>query len=368
MIYLDNAATSFPKPKSVIKEVSDCLNKYCGNPGRGSHALALAAADKIFDTRVSVAELLGYAKCENVIFAPNATYALNLVIKGLISKKCHCIVSDLEHNSVLRPLYKCINKFGGEISVFNTDLPLRESIAPLIRADTGLIICTLCSNVTGKSLDIRELSEIARENNLKLVIDASQYLGHRNLNLKDLYFTALCCAGHKGLFGIQGSAFTVINDTDLMDTLCEGGSGIDSFAHDMPIWLPERYEAGTLSTPSIASLYAGISFINQVGIGNIEKHLTYLTALLTDELSKINAITLYGAENGIISFNLGSYNSSLISDILDKSGVATRSGFHCAPLVHEKLGTTERGAVRVSLSYFNTPKDVYTLTRILNSI
>ena len=368
MIYLDNAATSFPKPRSVIKEVTDCLTRYCGNPGRGSHALALAAADKIFDTRVLISEFLGYTKCENIIFTPNATYALNLVIKGSIRERCHCIVSDLEHNSVLRPLYKCIDRFGGEVSVFNTDLPIRKAITPLIRNDTKLIICTLCSNVTGKAPDLNELSEVAKENNLQLIIDASQYLGHRKLNLKDLYFTALCCAGHKGLFGIQGSAFAIINDAELMDTLCEGGSGIDSFAHDMPIWLPERYEAGTLSTPSIASLYAGISFINQVGIGNIEKHLTYLTALLTDELSKINAITLYGAENGIISFNLGSYNSSLISDILDKSGIATRSGFHCAPLVHEKLGTTERGAVRVSLSYFNTSNDIYTLSRILKSI
>ena len=368
MIYLDNAATSFPKPKAVIEEVSDCLKRYCGNPGRGSHALALAAADKIFDTRVLVSELLDYPKCENVIFTPNATYALNLVIKGLIHKKCHCIVSDLEHNSVLRPLYKCIERFGGDVSVFDTDLPVRETITPLIRDDTKLIICTLCSNVTGKTPNLKELSSIAKANNLQLIIDASQYLGHRELKLKDVYFTALCCAGHKGLFGIQGSAFAIINDTDLMDTLCEGGSGIDSFAHDMPIWLPERYEAGTLSTPSIASLYAGISFINQVGIGNIENKLTYLTSLLENELIKINSVRIYGAENGIISFNLKEYNSSYVSDILDKSGIATRGGFHCAPLIHEKLGTTERGAVRISLSYFNTAKEIYSLTHVLKSI
>lgn len=368
MIYLDNAATTFPKPKSVIHEVTSCLKQYCGNPGRSSHRLALAAANKIFDTRVLIAEFLHYAKCENVIFTPNATYALNMVIKGLIKEGDHCIISDLEHNSVLRPLYKAVGKSEGTISVFDSDLPLHDAITPLIRDNTRFIISTLSSNVTGKIVDISELSRIAKKNNLKLIIDASQYLGHRDLNLDNIYFTALCCAGHKALFGIQGSAFAIINDSELLDTLCEGGSGIDTFSKGMPGLLPERYEAGTLSTPAIASLYAGISYIKSVGIVKILDKLDYFTRLFSSEISSLGGIRIYGAENGIISFNAKDYNSSYVSDVLDKYGIATRAGFHCSPLIHEKLDTTERGAVRVSLSYLNTEQEIYKLRNILKTL
>ena len=368
MIYFDNAATSFPKPRKVTKEVINCITRYCGNPGRSSHKLALAAADKIFEARISVADFIGWKKCENVIFTPNATYALNLVIKGLITSKCHCIISDLEHNSVIRPLQKTLNKFGGNFSVFNTDLPIYEAIEPLIQNDTYAILCTICSNVTGKILDFKDLSSVAKKHNLKLIVDASQYIGHRQLNLNDFYFTALCSAGHKGLFGIQGSAFAVINDYGLFDTLTEGGSGVDSFSPNMPVLLPERYEAGTLSTPAIVSLGAGIDYLNEVGIDNVDKKLDYMTKLTIYELESISSVELLGADNGILSFNVKNYNSSYISDILDKQGIATRSGFHCAPLIHKKLGTIERGAVRVSFSYFNKESEIYTLCKVLKSI
>jgi selenocysteine lyase/cysteine desulfurase len=269
---------------------------------------------------------------------------------------------------VLRPLYKCVEKYGVKLSFFNADIPIREAITPLIQSDTKFIISTLSSNVTGKTIEPHELANVAKENNLKLILDASQYLGHKNLDLKDMHFSALCCAGHKSLFGIQGSSFVIINDTDLIDPLCEGGSGIDSFAHEMPVWLPERFEAGTLSTPSIGSLYAGIEFIKNLGIEAIEKKLSHLTSLSTDMLRSNENITLYGAENGIMAFNLKNYNSSYVSDMLDKVGIATRSGFHCAPIVHEALGTTERGAVRVSFSYFNSEQDIYRLAKALESI
>ena len=368
MIYLDNAATSFPKPKSVIREVTECLTKSCGNPGRSSHKLALAAADKIFETRVIISDFLGWKKCENVIFLPNATYALNAVIKGLVTHKCHCIISDLEHNSTIRPLTKVLNDHGGEYSIFDTNLPLKDAIEPLIRKDTEIIISTLCSNVTGKIVDFNQLSKIAQSHNLKLIIDASQYVGHKELDLSDLYFSALCAAGHKGLFGIQGSAFTIINDPELFDTLIEGGSGVDTFSPTMPTLLPERYEAGTLSTPAIASLAAGINFLNKVGIYEIESKLARLTDILKNELMNIPTVTSYGAECGIISFNVGNYTSSYVADILDGKGIATRSGFHCAPIIHKKLGTADRGAVRVSLSYFNTEPQLYSLCKTIRSI
>ena len=368
MIYLDNAATSFPKPNRVVKEVARCITKYCGNPGRSSHRLALAAADKIFETRELIAKFLGNDKCENVVFTPNATYALNLVIKGMVNQKCHCIVSDLEHNSVLRPLYKSLEKYGGELSVFDTQKPLDEAIAPLVRSDTKILISTLCSNVTGKKIDLNELSAISSRYGLSLILDASQYSGHARINLSGVNYSALCSAGHKSLFGIQGSAFAVINDTKLFDTLTEGGSGVDSFSRSMPQLLPERYEAGTLSTPAIASLGAGIEFINEVSIDRIERRLCILTDTLKSELMRLQSLEVYGVENGIASFNLRDLPSSYVASELDRYGIATRSGFHCAPLIHERLGTVTRGAVRASLSYFNTEEDIYHLVKALKSI
>ena len=368
MIYLDNAATSFPKPRQVVNEVVRCITKYCGNPGRSSHRLALAAADKIFETRELIANFLGFDKCENVVLTPNATYALNLVIKGMINERCHCIVSDLEHNSVLRPLYKSIEKHGGELSVFDTEKPICEAILPLIRPDTKVLISTLCSNVTGKILDLNELSKISSRYGLSLILDGSQHLGHARIDLSGVHFSALCSAGHKSLFGIQGSAFTVINNAELFDTLTEGGSGVDSFSKEMPKLLPERYEAGTLSTPAIASLGAGIKFINEVGIDRIERRLHALTETLHGELMSVQWLDIYGIGNGIASFNLRDLPSSYVASELDKYGIATRSGFHCAPLIHQRLGTVTRGAVRASLSYFNTEDDIYHLIKALKNI
>ena len=368
MIYFDNAATSFPKPRSVTSEVIRCLKQYCGNPGRSSHSLAIAAAEKIYETRERLADFIGLEKPENIIFTPNATYALNLAIKGTVTEACHCIISDIEHNSVIRPLYKCTQKYGCEISEFNSDLPLNKAIIPLIRQDTRVIATSIASNVTGKILDIEALSHIAEEYGLKLIVDASQYLGHLPINLKSINYHALCSAGHKALFGIQGSGFTAFKTAENIDTLVEGGSGIDTFSPNMPIVLPERYEAGTLFTPAIASLWAGIGYITDVGIDNISSRIELLTQRVKDILLSFDNITIYGAENGIISFNVGNYPSSYISELLNDNNIATRSGFHCAPLIHRKLGTEKRGAVRISLSYLNTQKECDLLYKALKLI
>ena len=368
MIYLDNAATSFPKPRPVIQEVKKCITHYCGNPGRSSHKLSVAAAEKIYETRELVADFIKIKKSENVIFTPNATYALNLVIKGFVKEKCHVIISDLEHNSVLRPLYKSIKKYGGDYSVFSTNDDIYSSVRSLIRNDTKVIISTLCSNVTGKIVDLNKLSALAKQFDLKLILDASQYIGHKDIDLSDTHYSALCSAGHKSLFGIQGSGFAVINDQELLDTLCEGGSGVDSFSLEMPLMLPERYEAGTLSTPAIVSLGAGIKYLNEIGINKIDNQILTLTKALEYYLKDIPSIKIYGVENGIASFNVKDYPSSYVSDILDKNGIATRSGFHCSPIVHQRLGTTTKGAVRVSMSIFNTEKDLITLWKNLREI
>jgi selenocysteine lyase/cysteine desulfurase len=257
---------------------------------------------------------------------------------------------------------------GGYYSIFNTDLSLNEAIEPLVNEDTKIIICSLCSNVTGKSINLSELSAIARRHNLDLILDASQYIGHIKLDLKDIYYTALCSAGHKSLFGIQGSGFAIINDTMLFDTIVEGGSGVDSFSEEMPLLLPERYEAGTLATPAIVSLGAGVKYLSEIGINNVETKLRSVTQILNDELKLIPGLTLYGSNNGIASFNVRDLTSSYVSGILDENNIATRSGFHCSPLIHNKLGTRDRGAVRVSLSYFNTENEIYKFISVLSKI
>ena len=204
MIYFDNAATTFPKPKCVITEVVNCLKLYCGNPGRSSHKLALAASEKIYESREALAKFLSVEKSENIVFTPNATHALNIAIKGLLKENCHYITSDIEHNSVLRPIYKCVKTRNCSFSVYNSDLPLREAIIPLIRDDTRGIITTLASNVTGKIQNIQEISERATEYNLKLIVDASQYLGHKRINLKNINYDVIFGKNRKCVNGVNG--------------------------------------------------------------------------------------------------------------------------------------------------------------------
>ncbi len=366
MIYFDNAATSFPKPKYVIKEVNNCLNNYCGNPGRSSHKLAVSAAMKIYETREKIAEFLDFEKSENIVFTSNATHALNLVIKGLIKHKCHIITSDAEHNSVLRPLFKIKEMYGAEISFYDFDNP-SDSIPNLIRADSSFLITTIASNVTGKTVDLKTISDICDKYKLKLIIDASQYLGHLPLSLKNINFSALCSAGHKALFGLQGSGFVVFGCDEIIDTLMEGGSGIDTFSEKMPLFLPERFEAGTLSTPAIISLGAGIDYINAVNIINISEHLITLSNRLSEILHSFKNITIHGCSCGIAAFTINELSASLVANKLDEEGIAVRSGYHCAPTIHSKMGLSN-GTVRISLSYLNKESELDELYKVLKKL
>ncbi len=368
MTYLDNAATSFPKPKSVIKDVTDCIKNYCGNPGRSSHKLAITSASKIYDTRESISSFLGVDAPENVVFAQNATYALNTVIKGAITEKCHIITSDMEHNSVLRPIYTLCDKLGCELSFFDSSKPIDDAIHPLVRDDSKFLITTLTSNVTGRTLNIKELSDVSKRHNLNLILDASQYLGHKKLSLDNISYFALCSAGHKGLFGIQGSGFTVFKNKSIINTLAEGGSGFETFAHTMPELIPERYEAGTLSTPAIVSMYSGINYINSVEIDSIEEKLNTLGNGLNEILHEIPKVKIYGSSMGIVSFNISEIGSSRLAEQLNDENIAVRGGFHCAPIIHKKLGTDKTGTVRVSLSYFNNRRDLDRLYKALKKI
>ena len=364
MIYFDNAATSFPKPRIVLREINKCVRYYCGNPGRSGHFLAIKSSEKVYEARENIAKLFKYNNPERIVFCQNATHGLNIAIKGLVNKNTSVIISDLEHNSVIRPLYKALGK-SGDISVFDSDLNLYKAIVPLIKEDTKVLISTLSSNVTGKVLDPYILSDIARKYNLSLILDASQYAGHLPLDLSKCKCDALIAPGHKSLFGLQGSGFIIMCTDKTYDTIIEGGNGLDTLNTEMPELLPERFEAGTLAVPSIVGLSKGIEFILERGEITIKEKLEDLTSKAFDILSNIPNIKIYGAENGIISFCQNNVPSSVTSNILSSSGIASRSGLHCAPLIHRKMGTLDNGLVRLSFSYFNNRRQLDKLYKAL---
>ena len=368
MVYLDNAATSFPKPQCVIDALYECVSEYCGNPGRSSHTLSRRAGEAIFDARENICDLFRINTPERIVFTYNATYALNLALKVLISSPCHVITSDIEHNAVIRPLEKLTRTVGIKYSQFDSDGDVRSSIESLITKSTRGIVSTLRSNVTGKEIPIHTLSKIAKENGLFLILDASQAAGHIDIDLSGLYFDAFCAPGHKGLFGIQGSGFVIFGNDKAHDSFIEGGSGSDSLNRNMPIYLPERYEAGTLSTPAIVTLSSGIKYLREREIDALRSRVEYLSLKLRDRLTDIKDVRLYSANNGIITFNVSGAPSERIAQRLDEYGICTRAGLHCAPSAHKKLGTLKQGAVRVSLSSFTTEKDIEVLYKALKDI
>ena len=368
MVYLDNAATSFPKPESVIKEVEKCLSKYCGNPGRSAFGISLDASEKIYETREKISDLFNIDDPSRIVFTQNATHGLNIAIKGLIKEKCHIIISDLEHNSVIRPLYKVIKSFGGDFSVYNTDEDIEIEIERLLRDDTRVIISTIASNVTGKIINHEKLYKKAKEKGLFLILDASQYLGHIPFNYKNCPADCIIAPGHKALFGLQGSGVLIVGPNTLPDTLIEGGNGYNSNEETMPYLLPERYEAGTLSTPAIVGLCEGIKFIKDIGLDAVNAKINKLSEKTLDVLNSFNDIEVYGSGMGIISFNLNGISSSKGSEILYSYDIITRPGLHCSPLVHQKLGTLLEGAIRISYSYMNELTDVDKLYKALKKI
>ena len=367
MIYLDNAATSFPKPKSVISEVSRCLESYCGNPGRSSHSLALRSAEAIYDTRVLISEFFSFGKPENIVFTYNATYALNIAIKTALKENDHVIISDLEHNSVLRPIEALKKKCGIEYSVFNANEDICREIDRLKRANTTAIVSTLRSNVTGQKISLEALSRAAKKHSLRLILDASQSAGHEDIDLSKAEFYALCAPAHKALFGIQGAGLIVFGNDDYKPTFIEGGSGAESLSGDMPRDLPERLEAGTLCVPAIVALKEGITYIKGIGINNIKDIIRQNESYFVDRLITLpNTRLSFGG--GIISLINEKISSSILSNHLDKRGICTRSGLHCAPLAHKKIGTTDVGTLRISLGIFNTKEEADALYSALLDI
>ena len=368
MIYLDNAATSFPKPNSVIKESYKCIKSYCANPGRSSHDMSMKTAEKIFETRARIADFLGIGeKADRVVFTLNASYALNFAIKSTLKNGDHALISNLEHNSVIRPVFSLKRDGINEYSVFDYRNP-EKSIRENLRHNTTCIISTLSSNVTGAKIPIHLLSKIAKKHGLSLIVDASQTIGHEKIDLTATPCDVLCAPGHKALFGLQGCGFVIFNDDRERIPFIEGGSGNQSVSPSMPLALPERFEAGTLPSPSIISLNEGIKFIEKISLEAISEKLEKLSGYMLDGISSIKNVEIYGTGNGVMAFNIGKLPSEDVAYLLNRKGICTRAGLHCAPFVHRLIGTLERGAVRVSLSYFNKKSDIDALIRAAKEI
>lgn len=367
MVYLDNAATTFPKPRSVIDSVNDCIRNYCANSGRSSHRLAIITDNEIYSTREAISSLLTLNAPENVCFTTNATYAINMALKSLITKKCHILTSDTEHNSIIRPLKRMRESIGITFSSFSTDGDLYSNIEGLITEKTRAIASTLASNVTGKEIPIDILAKIAAKHKLILIADASQILGHKNISMENVDRGVICAPGHKGLFGIQGCGFAAFKGITPAATFAEGGSGSQSRSTDMPRDLPERLEAGTLPTPAIVSLKAGIEYVKSLTLDAIEKRIFEATELFKSRLADIDDLEIFACENGIISFRIKDEPIAKTASYLDSCEIYVREGLHCAPMAHRKLGTEKSGLIRVSLSVFNNKKDADALWKSLKT-
>lgn len=375
MIYLDNAATTYPKPEGVYREVSRCMTDYCGNPGRGGHSLSLAAGRAVYDCRCLVAELFS-AEPENVIFTLNTTYALNMAIKGIVREGDHIIISNMEHNSVLRPVIAT----GCDYDIFDaskdTERILLE-IASKLTPRTRMIVCTHRSNICPIRLPIKAIGQLCRKRGICFIVDAAQSAGVYPIDMRECCIDALCFAGHKSLYGIQGVGGVAFSNrykgesARKLHTLVEGGSGIASLEEYMPSLLPERLEAGTLPTPAIAGLSQGIKAITEVGITHIREHEITLYRRMRERLCNHEFIQVYCRDIGYgetMLFNVEGMPSTTVADKLDREGICVRAGFHCAPLAHKHLGTGDSGAVRVSFGAFNTAEEVDIFCDVLNKI
>lgn len=364
MIYLDNAATTIHKPSCVIDAVVQAMSSL-GNAARGAHGSALSASRVVYDTRLKLAKLFGCPKPDNVVFTANATEALNIALHGLFAPGDHVITTDLEHNSVLRPLYR-LEKQGLQLSFVPADRQGRleyEDFAGLIRANTRAIVCTHGSNLTGNLVDVAAVGKIARENGLLFVVDASQTAGIVSIDMEAMGIDVLCFTGHKGLMAPQGTGGLCIREGVRIRPFKVGGSGIHSYDREQPAAYPARLEAGTLNSHGIAGLSAALDYLDGIGLETLWKKEQSLMRRFYEGVSRIPGVTVYGDFSGertaIVALNIRDYDSAAVSDALyEEYGIATRPGAHCAPRMHEALGTAHQGAVRFSFSWFNTEEDV----------
>ena len=365
LIYLDNAATTLHKPPQVAEAVKQAILT-AGNAARGAHGASMQASRTVFETRQKLARLLGCPRTDHVVFTANSTMALNIAINGILSPEDHAISTDLEHNSVLRPLYALQDQgMGLNFVRANRQGNIRyEDFAPLFRPNTRAVVCTHASNLTGNMLDIARIAEIAHAHGALLIVDASQTAGTVPIDMTALGVDVLCFTGHKGLMGPQGTGGLCIRPGVEIRPLLRGGSGIHSFDRHQPEAYPTRLEAGTLNSHGIAGLDAAVDYLLEVGVEAIHQKEQALMRRFYECVRHIDGVTVYSdfspsQRAAIVALNIRDYDSAEIADVLSADyGIATRPGAHCAPRMHEALGTVQQGAVRFSFSVFNTEEEI----------
>ena len=367
MIYLDNAATSWPKPEIVYRTLDSFLREKGGNAGHGSHSLAVAAQQTIDETRLLTARFIGAPEVERVIFTLNCTDSLNLAMKGILKSGDHVITSSLEHNAVMRPLTKLATQ-GVKVSRIPISLEnwvtSAQEIEKAITNETRMLIMIHASNVTGLVQPITQYGELARKHKLLFLVDAAQSAGHLPIDVVKDNIDLLAFSAHKGPFGPPGVGVLYIGPRAEPDTLREGGTGTSSESEIQPQIWPSKYEAGTLNSLGIAGLGSGLKFINATGLPQIQQHNERLMSDLKKGLTTVPGIVLYlpdgpYQQTSVISFNLDGYDPGEVGVILDQAfDIKVRTGLHCAPQVHRSLGTFPKGTIRLSPGFFNTERDI----------
>ncbi|MEE1030962.1 MAG: aminotransferase class V-fold PLP-dependent enzyme [Ruminococcus sp.] len=375
MIYLDNAATTMRKPEVVVQAVTEAMCTM-GNAGRGVHDAALDASRIIFDTRMRLAEFFHAESPTQIVFTMNSTESLNIAIKGILEAGDHVITTALEHNSVLRPLYEMEEK-GVELTIFPSDKQGRicyEDFEKHIKANTRAIICTHGSNLTGNLVDIDRVGAIAKAHGILFVVDASQTAGVFPIDVQEMNIDILCFTGHKGLLGPQGTGGMYVREGLKVKPLLSGGSGVQTYSKNHPAQMPTALEAGTLNAHGLAGLRAAIGYLQSIGIDTIRKKEQELMWYFYGQVKEIPGVKIYGDFSqqercAIVTLNLWEYDSSEVSDALFMNyGISTRPGAHCAPLMHQALGTVEQGAVRFSFSHYNTKEEVDQVVEALREL
>lgn len=366
MIYLDNAATTFPKPELVYEALDRSFRYEGANPGRSGHQLAIKAARNIYKTRELMAHFFCIEQPMQLIFTYNATYALNMALKGVLNPGDHVILTSMEHNSVVRPI-KEMEKRGVESTIVwcnNIGEIKLEDIKKSIKKNTKLIVTTHASNVTGTLMPIEKIGKLAKEYDILYLVDGSQTAGVFDINVKRMNIDLLAVSGHKSLLGPPGTGALYVRKGIELNSLIEGGTGSESESQFQPLMMPDQHESGTANMPALTGLGAGIQFILDKQMMNIRNHELELLKVLVDELRNIPKIKIYGPcdiekQAPVLSFNIEDKGSSEVAFQLDRNfGIACRSGLHCAPLAHETIGTLKQGTVRLSLGYFNTYDDI----------
>jgi len=373
-IYLDNSATSWPKPPAVIAAISEYLTNYGGSPGRSGHHFAIKAAKEVFETRELIASLFNTPSSDRVIFTANATQAINIALFGLLKKGDHVIISHMEHNSVVRPLRHLEQEGIIELSIIDCDSKgyiNLENLKNSFNSNTKLVVTIHGSNVTGTIQPVRQIGEICKSKNVLYMVDASQSAGILPIDMQNDNIDILAFTGHKELYGPSGIGGLCIKNDIQIEPLLHGGTGSKSEIETHPLFYPDRLEAGTLNTSGIIGLKAGIQYILEQGMDNIRKKQIQLTEHFLNKIKEINNIKLYGPDLGeeripILSLNIKNKMPSDVAFILDKDyGIMTRTGLHCSPLAHKTIGTFPHGTVRFSLSCFTTQEEIdYTIEKI----